>query len=69
MNTDELNIRLGDTLQDFNREIRFHLDTFEQHHDNENLTKHDFEEMGRQVFYCLSAFRDDLIGFLRKERV
>lgn len=65
---EELDVRLKDAIQIFNREIRFHLDTFEQTHENEFLTKDDFEEIGRQAFYCLSSFREEIIEYLKRER-
>ncbi|RUS47864.1 hypothetical protein ELR57_07825 [Cohnella sp. AR92] len=63
----ELDSRLKEAVQSFNHEVRFMLDTFEQSHEDECLTKRDLEEIGRQVFYCLSEFREHIVDFLNKQ--
>lgn len=67
MSLQQLDKELDTTLQTFNEEIVFMLDTFDQSHQDEYLTKDDMEEIGRQVFYTLHEFKDALIKHLWKE--
>ena len=66
MTPQRLEKELDEALTTFNEEIVFMLDTFDQSHHDDNLTKQDMEEIGRQVFYAMSEFKGSLIKYLRK---
>ncbi len=59
--------KLTEALHSFKEEVEFHLETFNQTHQDENLTKDDLEFIGRQVFYCLHSFKDAIVDTTRKE--
>lgn len=69
MDVKELDERLRDTIFTFDKEIRFYLDTFDQSHDDKNLTKDDLEDLGRQVLYTLGEFRECIIDYLKDKKV
>lgn len=57
--------QLDEALTTYNEEVVFMLDTFDQTHDDENLTKQDMEDLGRQIYYLLSEFRNSIVKFLK----
>lgn len=67
-NIENLNKALEKTLQGFMEEINFDLETFDQNnkHPDGYLTKADFEELAKQTFYMLGAFKDVLIKYLQE---
>lgn len=63
----KLDRRLNDTLENFRLEVQFDVETFEQTHKDEYLTKNDLEELGRQIYYCLSDMRNALLDYLKTD--
>ncbi|MED0665666.1 hypothetical protein P4T04_04960 [Bacillus badius] len=61
MNVQRLEKELDESLQVFNEEIVFLLDT----HDDDYLTKDDLEDIGRHVFYAMHEFKSILIKHLK----
>lgn len=57
---------LSDALENFKEQIKFDLDTFEQSHQDKYLKKDDLEEIGRQVYYCLSDFKERITEYLKE---
>ncbi|BAR86751.1 uncharacterized protein KNN_05959 [Bacillus thuringiensis serovar tolworthi] len=66
MSTDRLEKELNKALDDFRENTLFNLETFEQVHENEYLTKDDLEEINRQVFYCLHDFKSKIVKYLKE---
>ena len=56
---------LNEALERFRQEIIFQMETFDQTHDSDYLTRGDFEEINRQVFYCLFDFKNQIIEYLK----
>ncbi|MBB6692323.1 hypothetical protein H7B90_13005 [Cohnella xylanilytica] len=67
MKFNELDTKLQEVVNRFNTEMKFNLDTFEQSHDGDQLTKRDMEEISRQVFYALNDFRRAIVEFVKSE--
>ncbi|MGG3524882.1 hypothetical protein ABES13_05090 [Bacillus pseudomycoides] len=67
MTTERLEKELNKALDDFRENTLFNIETFEQVHENEYLTKDDLEEINRQVFYCLHDFKSKIVKYLKKE--
>lgn len=65
MSTGRLEKELNKALDDFRENTLFNLETFEQVHENEYLTKEDMEEMNRYTFYCLNDFKNSIIKYLK----
>ncbi|MGN4930283.1 hypothetical protein [Bacillus cereus group sp. MYBK14-1] len=65
MKTENLEKQLNKALDDFRENTLFKLETFEQAHENEYLTKDDLEEINRQVFYCLHDFKKVIVEYLK----
>jgi transcription elongation factor GreA-like protein len=57
--------RLNEAVDNFRAEMQFHLETFDQSHNDEYLTKDDLEQISRQVFYCLSDFKNIITEYLK----
>ena len=68
MDIQELDKRLQDAMFTYNREMQFCLDTFDQSHDDDRLTKDDMDEMSRQVFYTLGEFREVIVDYLKNKQ-
>ncbi|PEU78332.1 hypothetical protein CN386_13450 [Bacillus cereus] len=66
MSTERLEKELNKALDDFRENTLFNLETFEQVHENEYLTKDDLEEINRQAFYCLHDFKSKIIKYLKE---
>ncbi|EJQ56211.1 hypothetical protein IEQ_00185 [Bacillus cereus BAG6X1-2] len=62
----KLKEQLDEALENFKESTRFQLETFEQTHENEHLTKEDMEEMNRYTFYCLNDFKNSIIKYLEE---
>lgn len=65
MNHAQLKEQLDEALENFRVATQFQLETFEQTHENEYLTKDDMEEMNRYTFYCLNDFKNNIIKYLK----
>ncbi|MGS7463797.1 hypothetical protein [Bacillus paranthracis] len=65
MNHAQLKEQLDEALENFRVATQFQLETFEQVHENEYLTKDDMEEMNRYTFYCLNDFKNSIIKYLK----
>lgn len=63
----ELEQKLNEALTTFSQEIHFHLETFNQSHEDENLTHRDLDFLGRQIFYCLSDFKDAITAYAKQK--
>lgn len=62
MTPQQLDRKLVETLDVFREEIVFMTETY----DREYLDKEDIEHIGRQVFYTLHEFKDQLIKYLKE---
>lgn len=58
--------QLNEALEHFRESTRFQLETFEQVHENEYLTKDDMEEMNRYTLYCLNDFKNSILKYLEE---
>ena len=67
MRVEELKKNLDKNLHDFSAEIRFEVETFNQNHDSEFLTKYHMEEMSKQTFYVMGNFRDSVVKYLESQ--
>lgn len=62
MSATHLKHKLDEALDDFAREVDFIYDTM----DDENVTRDELKELGKQVFYTLGRFRNEIVKELRK---
>lgn len=58
--------KLDEALGNFNQEIQFHLETFDQRNNDGIARKEDVEFLARQVFYCLMDFKKSIVNELNK---
>lgn len=63
----QLEKKLNEALDSFRENTQFNLETFDQSHENEYLTKADLEEISRQTFYCLNDFKNIIVKYLKEE--
>ncbi|HGO9411008.1 TPA: hypothetical protein ACLBZV_005484 [Bacillus cereus] len=66
MKVNQLKDQLDEALEHFRESTRFQLETFEQTHENEYLTKEDMEEMNRYTLYCLNDFKNSIMKYLEE---
>lgn len=62
-----LDQRLNEALENFRLDVQFDVETFEQTHKDEYLTKKDLEELSRMIYYCLSDMRNALLDYIQND--
>ena len=68
MTPQQLKKNLEESLQMYNEEVNYMVETFDQTHQDENLTKKDMEEMGKQTLYLVSELNKQVIKYLEANR-
>ena len=69
MKIEELDDALENALARYSDQIHSDIETFWQHRKSPYLTKDDFEEVARQTFYMLDSFREEIIKYLKVQKV
>lgn len=65
MTPGQLKEQLDQSLEAYRESTQFLVETFEQTHEDEYLTKDDMEEINRLTFYCLYEFKKHIVTFLK----
>lgn len=65
MTLDQLEKQLDKTLESYQSETLFTVNTFDEPYYSEEAAKETIEQMGRQTFYALSEFKQHILKYLK----
>lgn len=66
MELNQLEKQLDQSLEAYRKETIFTVDTFDQPHYNEEVTKETLEQMGRSTYYTLYEFKKSIMNYLKE---